>query len=339
MGEDPPSHRADPEKLREYELYDRCVDVVSAFHWFFTGTKEMPSVVAHFERYPTVEVTVDGEVRAVTPDFTVLFKDGTGLVAEIANIALAEKSVEGLCKQLHHYSQLQALPGPEGKPVPVSAVDVMFLSPIKTGADAARRVFSERLDNAEHWYKPTERPVLIQFAQQSSEYVFQPWPDPKLNGNLRPHGSSTLTAMEFNQLTIRPEFFADNKVQFAFCNDPIPALYLATRLVVSVFPTLQREWGKVLETTTVDLVAALRRQYGHGKTADVVRAMELLKVAGLVSSKDGNSWRVLRGSVSLSREDIHISIATRVAKPLRRSQSLSRNRCSDRRLYSTTPNS
>lgn len=311
---DAPKLQLESATLREFELYDRSVDVVSAFHWLYTETKELPDLVAHFERYPTIKVRVGETEREVTPDFTVLFRDGTGLVAEIANIALPEKSVDSLCRQLLNYSTVTELPDGTGGAVPVSGVDVLFLSPIKTAGDAVRRVFSERLDNAEHWYSPVERPALMQFAQQPDEYVFQLWPDKSINGSLRPHGDLKLASLDVSQLVIKPGFFAQNKVQYAFCNDPVPALYLATRLVVSVFPVMHLDPRQVFTTTVEDIVAILRAQYGHGRTTDVQRALDLLRAAGLVTKTVDGSWRILRGRAGLGRENVHISIATRAAK-------------------------
>lgn len=300
--------------IREYELYDRSVDVVSAFHWLYTDTKELPELVAHFERYPTVKVRVGDTETKLTPDFTVLFEDGTGLVAEIANIALHENSVDKLCRQLLNYSRITELPDGTGGVVPVTGVDVLFLSPIKTAADAVRRVFSERLDNPEHWYSPGERPALMQFAQQPDEYVFQLWPDKSVNGNLRPHGELKLASLDVPQLAVKPALFARNKVQYAFCNDPVPALYLATRLIVSVFPVMDEDPRRVFTTTVDDITTVLRDQYGHGRTGDVQRALELLKTAGLVTREVDGTWRILRGRAGLGRENVHVSIATRAAK-------------------------
>lgn len=301
--------------LRDYQLYDRNVDIVSAFEWFFTLTSDMPRVVAHFERYPTIRVRVGTEMRQITPDFTVLFVDGTAWVAEIANISLQESSVDKLCAQLQNYSLITEVPGRDGARVPVSGVDVVFFTPITVGADAAHRVFSERFENAEHPYKPAERPVLVQFAQQPDEYVFQPWPDRTQNGYFRPHGEGQLLEMSFRQLKMKPGFFAATKVKYAFCNDPVPPLYLATRLVMSVFPALKgNDPGNAFETTTVDVLAELRRQYGHGRVADVTKALELLRSAALVSTKDGNTWRVLRSRVSIGDDDVHRSILARVGK-------------------------
>lgn len=304
----------DAAMLREFELYDRSVDVVSAFHWLYTETKELPEVVTHFERYPTVRVRVGDAEREVTPDFTVLFEDGTGLVAEIANIALHENSVEKLCRQLSNYSAITELPDANGRFTPATGVDVLFLSPMKTAGDAVKRVFLERIDDEAHWYSPVERPVLMQFAQEPDQYVFQLWPDKSVNGTLRAHGSSKLAALNVPQLIIKPGHFAENKVQYAFCNDPVPALYLATRLVVSVFPVMQQDPKQAFTATVEEITSVLRTQYGHGRTGDVQRALELLRTAGLVSKGTDGSWRILRSRSSLGRENIHISIATRVAK-------------------------
>lgn len=313
MGDEPKS-QPDSALLREFELYDRNVDVVSAFHWLYTDTKELPDVVAHFERYPTIRVRVGGTEKEITPDFTVLFKDGTGLVAEIANIARHENSVESLCRQLQNYALITELPDGTGRTVQVSNVDVLFLSPMKTAADAVQRVFSERLDNPEHWYSPSERPMLMQFAQQPDEYVFQPWPDKSINGTLRPHGSLKLASLDVTQLVIKPGHFAENKVQYAFCNDPVPALYLATRLIVSVFPVMQEDPKKAFTTTVDKITSVLRAQYGHGRAGDIQRALELLKSAGLITKDADGDWRILRGRAGLGRDNVHISIAARAAK-------------------------
>lgn len=311
---DEPKPEPDAAMLRDFELYDRSVDVVSAFHWLYTETKELPDVVDHFERYPTIKVRIADVEREVTPDFTVLFNDGTGLVAEIANIARHENSVDKLCRQLQNYSSITELPNSTGRAVPVTGVDVLFLSPMKTAGDAVQRVFSDRLDNAEHWYSPRERPALMQFAQQPDEYVFQLWPDKSINGSLRPHGAMKLASLEVPQLVIKPGHFAENKVQYAFCNDPVPSLYLATRLIVSVFPVMQQDPRKPFTTTVEEIASVLRQQYGHGRVGEVQRALELLKTAGLVTKPTDGPWRILRNRPGLGRDNLHISIAMRAAR-------------------------
>lgn len=83
--------------LEEFKVYDQAVDVVSCYHWLFTAVAEMAETVRHFDRYPRVPVDA---AKTVTPDFTVVFTDGTGLAGEIARIALRDESVDSVCSQL-----------------------------------------------------------------------------------------------------------------------------------------------------------------------------------------------------------------------------------------------
>ena len=94
----------------------------------------------------------------------------------------------------------------------------------------------------------------------------------------------------------------------------MPSLYLATRLIVSVFPVMQQDPKKPFVTTADALAAVLRRQYGHGRVGEVQRALELLKTAGLVTKSTDDLWRILRSRPGLGRDNVHTSIATRVAK-------------------------
>lgn len=305
----------DPERLiREFELYDTNVDVVSAYQWLFTETKDLPATVAHFERYPKL-AHPDG--NEATPDFTVLFTDGTGFAAEIAKLALPEQSVDSLCKQLARYDRLTGLPNAGGQIVPVSVLDVVYLSPMQTADDAIRRIFLERLDNRAHAYSPSRRPVLIQFARLSDIYVFQFWPDKAVNGSLHVGGRMPNYASFESTLKISPERFASVKVQHAFMNDPISPLYLATRLWSNVFPS-EFGGGKVEFTITASRVSAtLREQYGHGTAHDVRRAMEILVAAELAVVKSQNEWRVSRKSLRAA-DDVHKVIAARVGEAVNR---------------------
>ena len=117
--------------LNEFTTYDQHVDVVSAFEWIFTdpAVKNMPDTVHHFERFPKIH----HKVTDLTPDFTVLFKDGTAIVAEIAQLALADGSVDGLCHQIGNYANLSVVdPGPARAPA-VEHVDVIYFVPMATG--------------------------------------------------------------------------------------------------------------------------------------------------------------------------------------------------------------
>lgn len=301
----------DPMRLvREYDLYDRNVDVVSAYQWLFTQTTDLPSSVAHFERYPKVEHP-DG--TTLTPDFTILFTDGTGIAAEIANIPLRDEGVDKLCRQLSHYDNLRALPDAHQGQSPVTVLDVMYLVPMDIAEDAVRRVLIERLDDPNHFYKPDRRPVLVQFTRTAEKYIFQMWPDSATNGTLHV-GSRSSNYATFSTLNVKPDRFAPVKIQHAFMNDPVSPLYLATRLWTSAFPTEFGGGTFEFDVTTQGIVSTLREQYGVGRADDVRRAMGVLVAAGLATERARNRWTVNRRPLRKANSDVHQLIADRIGR-------------------------
>jgi hypothetical protein len=299
--------------VEDFKLYDRSVDVVSAYHWLFTETNDLPPTVAHFERYPRI-THPDG--NPATPDFTVLFTDGTGIAAEIANIALPDNSVERLCEQLDRYSRLTELPGRRGS-VAAAVVDVLYLAPMDIASSAVRRVLVERADKSDHPFKPVRRPVVVQFANTPDKYIFQFWPNEAVNGQLHT-GDRTPNYASFTELNVPPSLFAQNKITYGFMNDPIKPLYMATRLWASVLPS---EFGAgttevtVTAAQTVDLV---RTQYGHGNTDDIRAGMQILVAAGLAVEQSPSQWTVKRRNLRSDPGDVHVAIAERVSNPDRR---------------------
>ena len=320
----------DPDKLiADYKLYDRSVDVVSAYHWLFTETEGLPSTVAHFERYPKIEHS-DGNVA--TPDFTVLFDDGTGIAAEIANLARHDNSVEKLCKQLDRYAALDCLPDATGGFTPVDVLDVIFLSPMETADAAVQRVLRDRADNPEHWFKPKRRPVIIEFAAIPDRYVFRLWPEKSVNGTLHiGHRNPNYATFE-ESLKIRPVHFGPNKIRYGFMNDPVPPLYMATRLWMNVFPSEFGAGKTEFTATTAKIAGLLRAQYQHGTADDVRAAMEILVAAGLAAQTTRNTWRVSRRSLRRDDHDVHVAIAERVNMAGKRLHTASRPRVNKKQV-------
>jgi len=147
--------------LHGFTTYDRAVDVVSAFEMAFTtSNSDVPGTVRRFERFP--RIPTDGGAT-LTPDFTVVFNDGTGLVGEIARLALHENSAESLCRQIEKYDALRQLPDGSGMTA-VSQTDVLLLVPQAVGVAAVKRMVVDRFANPEHPYKPSVAPCVVQFA-------------------------------------------------------------------------------------------------------------------------------------------------------------------------------
>ncbi len=172
--------------LDGFDVYDRAVDVVSVFEWLHTDPRvDAAGPVLHFERYPSIPAP-DG--KQATPDFTILFADGTAVAGEVARLALRKESVDKLCAQLGRYDSLTAVPDARGRLQPAD-VDVMYLVEMRLGMAAVQRVLKERLADPGHPYSPVRPPVVVQYAREADRYIFQRIPAPE-NGALRDSGRS-----------------------------------------------------------------------------------------------------------------------------------------------------
>lgn len=309
---DPAANAHEKRLLAGFATYDQHVDVVSAFEWVFTDplVQKMPATVRHFERFPRV-VGADGV--ELTPDFTVLFRDGTAIIGEIAKIALRDDSVDGLTGQIGKYAEVAQLPDETGRLVGVAHVDVMQIVEMKNGLAAFRRIIEERYLNPDHPYNPPLPPCVVQFSRTDTVYAFQRIPDSR-NGTLAcgdrdPHIQHYLDE-GFNPPIDR---FAKVKVKRGFINDQIDPLYLATHLWTRTWPT---QYGAGTDDLSVDVkatAALLHAQYGFVRTRDVKRALELLGQVGLAAKESQGTWAVSRKQLGRSGDrDVHKLIAARL---------------------------
>jgi hypothetical protein len=296
----------------EYERYDRCVDIVSAAEVWFTKASGLRDTVAHFERYPTITT---GDIVA-TPDFTVLFTDGTAYIGELSNLSLEAGSLDSLCGQLGRYDRLDRVPGPEGELVEVTAVDVLLFVPHSDANSAVARMAAAVADE-EHPYSPSRFPSVFawSFDATKTRYVFT-----LASGasNQRPRGHGREPSLEswmssptsFDTLIGLPKHFREIKVARRFMNDPTPALYMATLLWGAVLPSMSGGEGDV-STSVTELADRLRHDYGRGKAADVTQALELLRVAGLTTREGEDSWVIAHQPINRHEEDLAATLIDR----------------------------
>lgn len=307
------------ELLSQHRLYDQYVDVVSAFEWLFTETRDMPQTVEYFERFPTIQAK-DGNLA--TPDFSVIFTDGSGLVGEIARIALHENSVENLCSQIGRYDSLSVLPGANGAIMPVSHVDVLLLVPLELGTDVVRRVLTERYENPDHPNKPGHPPCVIQYVPQPDKYVFQRRADAN-NGKLReglrvPGLGSWLSRGDFKPPASE---FAHVKSSRPFINDPVAPLYLACQLWTKVFSTLTAGIDAVgdykpLLISVQGLADELEAKYGRVDRNAIREAMDIPVASRCAETLAKDSWRIAWGDLAhKGGEEVGEVLARRSSKP------------------------
>jgi len=296
----------------EYERYDRCVDIVSAAEVWFTRAEGMRDTVAHFERYPTIET----DETIATPDFTVLFTDGTAYVGELSNLSLQAASLDSLCEQIGRYDRLDRVPGSGGTLVEVSAVDVLLFVPHSEANSAVARMATAIADE-DHPYSPSRFPSVFawSFEATKTRYVFT------LAGgqqNHRPRGherdpsleSWMSSATSYDTLIGLPRHFQEIKVASRFMNDPTPALYMAMLLWGTVLPSMSGGEGDVA-TSAADLAERLRHDYGRGKTAEVAQALELLRVAGLATREGDDGWVIAHQPINRHEDDLAATLIDR----------------------------
>jgi hypothetical protein len=308
--------------LDDFDTYDQYVDVVSAFEWLLTDTSELPGTVRHFERYPRVP---GPNGATLTPDFTVLFADGTCLIGEIAKLALHPNSVEKACSQIGKYATITEVPcSQSGLSAKVTNPDVLLLVPADVGLAAVQRIIKERFLDPGHGYKPSKPPAIAQYSRtvdrDDFKYTFQHIPDPA-NGVLPATPEPSVGQLLSQGLNVPARYFKDTKAARKFMNDPIKPLYLATHLWTATFPTQFGPAGNHdVEVDPQGIVATLRAQFRTGRTSEVRAALNLLWQAGLAADNRDGTWTVSRRALRLRGErDVHRIIARRAtsnAKPV-----------------------
>ena len=304
--------------LDDFETYDQHVDVVSAFEWVFTDPliKEMPATVRHFERFPHVH-SADGV--ELTPDFTVMFTDGSAIIGEIAKLSLREESLDRLCAQIGKYATVTGISDGSSRLASATHVDVMQLVEMTTGMAAYRRIIEERYLNPDHAYKPPAPPCIVQFSRTDTVYIFQRLPHAN-NGTLFA-GDRVPHIQHYLEEDFKPPIqrFAPVKIRRAFINDQVDALYLATHLWTRTWPTRHGRNTDDIMVDVNDTAEYLRRQYGFVRARDVKRALELLGQVGLAARDSDGTWVVSRKQLGRSgNRDVHKLIAARFVGSPRR---------------------
>lgn len=312
--------------MHEFRVYDETVDIVSAFEALATLVEDFSPQVLHFERFP--KLRLEAQEAPVTPDFSVAFRDGTGVVGEIARVALHENSVEKCCRQIGRYDSLPSLPTADGSTVPVQGVAILLIVPHEVANDAVDRIIHQRALVAEHEYSPSRPPIITAWSRTSDHYTFTRNRDPK-NGRC---DNSSLNELLNRRFNAKNALWTDIKVEKPFCNDTPTDLYLAVLIWTKVIPSLAP--GVASPTVSLaDIHNFIATNYtGTVKRNSVRRAMELLQRARMVarSNPADEDFAVKRVNVPKSHPDLAAHVADSASRPKRtQSRQARRQRGSD----------
>ncbi len=309
--------------LREFREYDTKVDIVSAFEVYFCKSTSLAATVAHFERFPRYRAP-DGAIA--TPDFTVLFKDGTLLVGEISRLARAEGSLESLLHQLGRYDTLTQAPkesraGGGHELADVETVDVFVLVPDGESNAAIDRI-DQAIDEGRFGYAPRQRPTVVgwSFDAAGSRYIIK-YDGRSNNPRPRNHGRNPSLASwlqgNHDTLTCPAKSLAPLKVSRRFMNDRPPGLYMATILWLDALPAAASPQVPPLDlkVKAANLAEYLRESYGWGDVNAVNIGLEFLQRGGLVR-QTADGWAVELKEVASSSGEVHAALLRRyLAKP------------------------
>ena len=297
------------EQLTEYKAYDRRCGVVSSFQVFFDKAEGLSDTVRHFERFPRYE-GADG--NEVTPDFTVLFEDGTLLIAEIANLARTDGSLDDLLHQLTRYAKL--IEGPSARRPHgghdlsgVAATDLLVLTPIDTMNAMCDRI-DEAIVNGK--VSPAVRPTILGYSYDDAtqRFVFN-FTDRATNPRLLAHGREpsldSWLAGQADTLYCGVKHFGRVQAAHRFMNDAPPKLYMAVALWLDVLPGLRTDpmaSSEELLVKVADIAERLRDRHGYGDSTAVGHGLEFLREADLARPRR-EDWKVFMKQIARGAHD------------------------------------
>jgi hypothetical protein len=321
-----------PERDYQQEYYDDDLRnaVVSSFEFFFQHSAGLSPGVRHFERFPHLRLPSGVEV---TPDFAVVFHDGSMLCGEIARLSKHEKSIESIRKQVaNYYSLLEgpvaALPGGGHRTGPVGPVDVVILTPHDTQNAMCVRL-AESLANEARSSNPVRRPSVIGYSYDNakSKLVYNMMrlagTPPIPSGDRSPSLTSYFEGDgQYDSISLPAAYYTDIVAAKRFMNDQPRPLYLATVLWQDVFPhfrTSGTNGTEILELSAQRISAEMQRRYGTGTSKMVRMGMDFLVQARLAVPKK-LSWSVAHKEVAKGPDaEVHAELLHRFeSRPKRR---------------------
>ena len=297
-----------------FSSHDQVVDVVSCWHSFFESIYASKGDGLYFDRFPRIGAS------KLKPDFTMLFSDRYGIVADVARSIDQDMDVlESKARQLKSYdAQLPLNAGSDHEAVVPEKVDILLLLHT-TYSNRGTKLLFELMERRSE-FKLDDNLIVMDydFSQSDAQamYVFKKMLYEK-NGCFRdsalPDGKSLEKMLGIEQKPLRcaPDKFVVNKATYAFCNDAPCPIYLATRLWDRVFMLLLSDSDKVVwkqksSTRTVGLKTS-----GDGIRQEIVKniapgcelsnesitsALEFLQVTGR-AEKTGNEWLIHYGNL------------------------------------------
>lgn len=291
------------EHLKEFEVYDTTVDVVSAWeaNLNYIYANQFPNF--YFDRFPELEI---GN-RTLTPDFTVFFDRHYGLIGEIKRtFPNSKEAIFTELDQLESYDERVGIQDANGNFITPEICDILLIIEGSSAPQMGTRLQSILSEGEEIDFEKNLVLIRYQFNQDAtiSRYEFQRVT--QLEVEFRDDGleaDDTLSEImgeksDYETLNGYPKHFNSFKARKPLCNDTPPGPYLATVLWHKILPSyLTEEEFEVWQATNGQkvvpisvTVAGLKSQIndymhdGRAKAKWIQRALEFLVGANLATT-------------------------------------------------------
>lgn len=306
--------------LEEFKLYDRTVDIVSCWEFFYTRIPSVSSNTLHFDRFPRMAVPKGSKRERKTPDFSVLISASYGLIGEIKHgFPLDDSSFLQQLNKLKKYDRpLRFRADDRARTITSTTHDILLIVPLRDAQEIAAR--TERLIS--QGKARFERKVVVFewfYDSDREEYVFRRVANQTSDFNDSANADGVRLSKYFTEsaksLKVSPDKIKLIKAVWQFCNDDPKPIYtivfLWTKILYHLLSQAQRDtWRRrnpqkelVIDLTVERVVKEISTRYsinwGHW-TDWVTSALKTLEVAGLAKGMGGGRYAV--GYRNLIRE-------------------------------------
>lgn len=199
--EEDPVERCVSDLMAEFSTYDQMVDIVSCLESFFKNAYR--EQLSYFDRFPQIQ---DPEL---TPDVTVLFRNGYGLVIELKRtFPLNDKGFLADIKQLESYDRKLALrAGEDGGTILPDVMDIVIMINSENATEIFKRFtrvceengigFENNLVFMEYYYDS---------SGTTSRYVLKKWAGPNraFRDGLGEEGLESILGTQGKPIRVKP---------------------------------------------------------------------------------------------------------------------------------------
>jgi hypothetical protein len=287
--------------LDDFKLYDKTVDLVSCWEFFYTKVAPIRENILLFDRFPRLISPQERERDRKTPDFAVLVSESYGLVGDVkSGFPREELAFLRHLERLKKYDQpLSFKSGPKSEPISPTTHDIVLIIPFRDAQEIVIRIEDLLRKGAVKFERSL---VVFEWVYENDEYIFRKvarqaadFSDASVPEEMRL--SKHFTSLG-RSLKVSPDNIKRINATWQFCNDEPKPIYtivfLWTKILYQLLNEHQRDiWRRKnpqkelpIVVTVQELVDKISELYpiewGHW-TDWIKKVLDTLVTAGLAT--------------------------------------------------------